>query len=89
VLTELFAWARSAPVLFAVLNGNCAEREHLMNGQHLRRAPLARLGERGSASVEYLVGAMVVAFCVWAAMSDFGQSAIRGLELAGADILGL
>ncbi len=60
-----------------------------MESLHVQRARLARLGERGSASVEYLVGAMVVAFCVWAAMSDFGQAAIRGIKLAGADILGL
>ena len=60
-----------------------------MARKQLQRAPRARFDERGSASVEYLVGAMVVAFCCWAAMSDFGQAAIRGLKLAGADILGL
>ena len=60
-----------------------------MKRKQWRHALRAWSDERGSASVEYLVGAMVVAFCTWAAMSDFGQAAIRGIKLAGADILGL
>ncbi len=47
------------------------------------------LGERGGASVEYLVGVMVVAFAVWATMSGFGEAAIKGIKLAGSDLLGL
>ena len=60
-----------------------------MSLKDLLRTKLPILGERGSASVEYLVGAMVVAFAVWAAMSDFGAAAIKGIKMAGFDILGL
>lgn len=45
--------------------------------------------QRGAASVEYLAGVMVVAFAVWMLMSDFGQGAIKGIKLAGLDLLGL
>lgn len=39
--------------------------------------------------MEYLAGVMVVAFLVFMAMSGFGQAAIKGIKLAGLDLLGL
>jgi len=60
-----------------------------MDLKHLFRSRLPALGQRGAASVEYLVGVMVVAFAVYMAMSDFGQAAIAGIKLAATDILGL
>ncbi len=53
------------------------------------QARILNTDQRGAASVEYLVGVMVVAFAVWLAMSGFGQAAIKGIKLAGSDLLGL
>ncbi len=51
--------------------------------------PRARLGQTGSATVEYLVGVMVVVFATWLAVSAFGSAAIDGVKKAGGDLLGL
>lgn len=57
--------------------------------QRRKQSQTERVTQRGAASVEYLASVMIVAFAVWMLMSDFGQAAIKGIKLAGGDLLGL